>query len=257
MEAYMKLVDLSQPWGHDTPPFPGQSGPVIQWTKRLSTERVNIQRIDTTLHVGTHLDAPLHFLSAGKDIESLDLDQLYGPGIVVDISPYASDYSLFTPDLIQSIADVHPGDILLIHTGYHRYFTYGSEPDEERYFCKHPGPERSFVEWCLKMKFRLLGIDASSMDHPMNTIIRNLRPDLAHEAAKRLGGSLDEVFPAADFQCMHTRLFPHDIVHVENLGGDIKMLLNQRVTLGAFPWRFRGGEAAMCRVIAFVDSSQP
>ena len=32
----MRLVDLTQPWGYDTPPFPGQSGPTIRWIKRLS-----------------------------------------------------------------------------------------------------------------------------------------------------------------------------------------------------------------------------
>lgn len=250
----MRLVDLSQPWGYDTPPFPGQAGPGIQWIKRLSTDRVNIQHIETTLHVGTHLDAPLHFVSAGKDIEAIRLDQLYGSAVVADISSLVSDYSIYTPELVQSVVDVKPGDMLFIHTGYQRYFTYGDTPDEERYFCKHPGPDRSFAEWCLDMKFRLLGVDASSMDHPMNTVIRRLRPDLALEAQKYLGKQLDDIFPAADFQCMHTLLFPHDLVHVENIGGDIIKVLNQRVTIGVFPWRFRGGEAAMCRVVAFLDA---
>ncbi len=87
----------------------------------------------------------------------------------------------------------------------------------------------------------------------MNTIIRRLRPDLALEAEKNLGEKLDNIFTTSDFQCMHTQLFPHDLVHVENVGGDIALLLNQRVTIGVFPWRFRGGEAAMCRVVAFLD----
>ena len=52
---------------------------------------------------------------------------------------------------------------------------------------------------------------------------------------------------------MHIQLFPHDLVHVENSGGDIALLLNRRVTVGVFPWRFRGAEAAMCRVVAFLD----
>ena len=45
----------------------------------------------------------------------------------------------------------------------------------------------------------------------------------------------------------------HDLVHVENIGSDIALLLNRRVTISVFPWRFRGGEAAMCRVVAFLD----
>ena len=52
---------------------------------------------------------------------------------------------------------------------------------------------------------------------------------------------------------MHTFLFPHDIVHCENVGGDIDRLLNRRCVIGAFPWRFVGGEAAFCRIVAFLD----
>jgi arylformamidase len=249
----MKLIDLSQPWGANTPPFPGQSGPVIQWEKRLSSDRVNVQRVDTTLHVGTHLDAPLHFISGGKDIDAFGLDRLFGVGIVADVSDIAVDYGLITPEAVRASADIRPGDILFLHTGYHRYAPYGATPDEERYFVKHPGPSSAFAEWALTMQFRLLGIDASSMDHPMNTVLRRLRPDLAHEAEAALECPLDEVFPPADFQCMHRRLFPHDLVHVENLGGDVELILNERTVLGVFPSRFRGGEAAMCRAVAFVD----
>lgn len=250
----MRVVDLSQPWGYASAPFPGQTGPVVSWERRLASDRVNVQRITSTLHVGTHLDAPLHFVSGGKDIEALDLARLFGEGIIVDISAAVEDYAVITPDLVAGVADVRPGDILFLHTGYHRYSSYGIAPDEERYFCRHPGPDRRFVAWALKMRFRLLGVDAASMDHPMNTAIRRLRPDLAAEAAGRLGRSLDDLFPDDSFQCMHRELFTEDLVHVENLGGDIEAVLNQRLIIGVFPWRFRGGEAAMCRAVGFVGS---
>ena len=29
-------------------------------------------------------------------------------------------------------------------------------------------------------------------------------------------------------------------------------ILDQRVTVGCFPWRFMGGEAAFCRFVAFI-----
>jgi kynurenine formamidase len=249
----MNIIDLSQPWGYQSAPFPGQSGPIVSWEKRLSSDRVNVQRITSTLHVGTHLDAPLHFVSDGKDIEALGLQRLYGEGVVVDVSAAVRDYSIITPELVMAAADIRPGDILFVHTGYHRYSTYGASPDEERYFCKHPGPDRRFASWALSMRLRLLGVDASSMDHPMNTAIRRLRPDVAALAAESLGRDLDEVFPPDSFQCMHRDLFVEELVHVENLGGDIEQVLNRRTTIGVFPWRFRGGEAALCRAVAFVE----
>ncbi|MEZ4582591.1 MAG: hypothetical protein R2851_10370 [Caldilineaceae bacterium] len=44
-------------------------------------------------------------------------------------------------------------------------------------------------------------------------------------------------------------------MHVENLGGDIGLpeLQNRRLTIGVFPWLFKGGEAAFCRAVAFVE----
>ena len=34
------------------------------------------------------------------------------------------------------------------------------------------------------------------------------------------------------------------------------LLLNQRVTIGCFPWRFVDGEASIARVVAFVEDRQ-
>ncbi len=38
------------------------------------------------------------------------------------------------------------------------------------------------------------------------------------------------------------------------MGGDIgrKELHNKRITLGVFPWNFKGGEAAFCRAVAWL-----
>jgi kynurenine formamidase len=87
----------------------------------------------------------------------------------------------------------------------------------------------------------------------MNTVIRRMRADEAELAEEKLGASLDEVFPRDDYQIMHTLLFPHDVIHIENLGGEIDKVLDQRITFGCFPWRFQGGEAAFCRAVAFLD----
>jgi hypothetical protein len=52
---------------------------------------------------------------------------------------------------------------------------------------------------------------------------------------------------------MHLEMFNHGIVHAECLGGDIDLLLNQRVTIGCFPWRLVDGESCIARIVAFVD----
>jgi len=145
----------------------------------------------------------------------------------------------------------------VIHTGYHRYYTENwtdrTELDETRYFIRHPGPTREFAEWVLDRGVRWLAVDAGSADHPMNTVIRRIRADEAVDAEKKLGRSLDELWPRDDYQIMHTLLFPHDVVHIENLGGEIDKVLDQKILFGCFPWRFQGGEAALCRAVAMIE----
>jgi arylformamidase len=51
-------------------------------------------------------------------------------------------------------------------------------------------------------------------------------------------------------------MFPFGIIHAECIGGDIDLLLNQRVTIGFFPWRFVDGEASIGRCVAFVEDKQ-
>jgi arylformamidase len=147
----------------------------------------------------------------------------------------------------------------VIHTGYHRYYPENwadlSTVDETRYFIRHPGPTRAFADWILDRGGRWLAVDVGSADHPMNTDIRRIRPDEADEAERKLGRPLEDIFPRQDHQLMHTLLFPHDVVRIENVGGEIDRVLDRKVTFGCFPWRFQEGEAAPCRAVAFLEES--
>jgi kynurenine formamidase len=122
---------------------------------------------------------------------------------------------------------------------------------------KHPGPTKEFSHWCRQMKIKWIGVDCGSADHPMNTKIREWAPVQAKEAdlymQQKYGKTLDEIFPTADYQLMHIDLFPQDIIHAENLGGDIAEILNRRLVIGCFPWRFVGGESSICRIVAFDE----
>jgi kynurenine formamidase len=259
----MKFIDLTQDFSLHTPAFAGYAGPAIRWIKRLAFDRAGGQEITMTLHVSTHLDAPAHFYSGGKFIGDLPLDFLIGPACVVDLERMGlGDFDLYGPEHFERWEKdtghrIERGDILVIHTGYHRHYPENwadrSAVDETKYFIRHPGPTRAFAEWVLSRGVRWIAVDVGSADHPMNTVIRRIRADEAEEAEKKLGRGLDDIFPKADYQIMHTLLFPHDVIHIENLGGRIDDVLDQKVMFGCFPWRFQGGEAAPCRAVAIVE----
>jgi kynurenine formamidase len=80
-----------------------------------------------------------------------------------------------------------------------------------------------------------------------------MRPDLVEEFEDLRRRKLHEVFPKEDLFVMHRVPFRHNILHVENLGGDVEQVLNRRCLIGVFPWRFVGGEASICRVVAFLE----
>src|SRR5947209_2960494 len=93
----MRVIDLSQNWNMDTPGFATYEGPTIKWIKRVAFDKVGGQYISSTLHVGTHLDAPRHFITNGQDIGSIPLDKLVGPGVVVDLEALGiGDYDIYT-----------------------------------------------------------------------------------------------------------------------------------------------------------------
>ena len=114
-----------------------------------------------------------------------------------------------------------------------------------------------FADWCKKMQIKWIGVDCGPADHPMNTKIRDWMPKLAQECDKyfkeKYKKSIDEIFPPDHYQLMHIQLFPLDIIHAENLGGEIDKILNKRTIVGCFPWKFMGGESAFCRIVAFEE----
>lgn len=256
----MKLIDLTIPFGVGTPPWPTYIPLEIKYFKRLAPNGANGQVLTHSNHVGTHLDGEIHFYTPGKDIAELDLDFLVNDGVIVDLSDAVGDYQVYTSKMVEDRVEVKEGDILVIHTGYHHFGWDQPTADEIRYMVKHPGPDREFAEWAKKKKLRWIGVDCGSADHPMNTIIRDWMPRQAREAddlfQKKYGKPLAEFYDDSKYQLMHIEMFPHGIIHAECLGGDIDLLLNQRVKIGFFPWRFVDGEASIGRCVAFVDDDQ-
>jgi arylformamidase len=224
----------------------------VQWVKRMASHGTNHQKITTQLHIGTHIDAPLHWREEGMDIASIPLDRLFGPAVVVDLSDTHHDFDVIRPADIEARADVQPGDVLIIHTGYHRYYAGGAEPDLVRYFFKRPGGEGDLAEWLVERQIRWLGIDSSSPDHPMNSNTATWWPLVVAEAEETMGVKPAERFPLHCQTIIHRILFESNILIVENLSGAVLQLASRQARVCAFPWKFAGGEAAFVRVVGFV-----
>jgi len=256
----MKIIDLTIPFGIGTPPWPTYEPLEIKYFKRLAPNGANGELLTHSNHVGTHLDGEIHFYTPGKDIASLDMDFLVGPGVVVDLCDAVGDYEIYTSQMVEERVEVREGDILIIHTGYHHFGWDHPTADEIRYMVQHPGPDREFADWAKKKKIKWIGVDCGSADHPMNTIIRQWMPNQAKEAdaffRQKYGQSLEERFDPSKYQLMHIEMFPYGIIHAECIGGEIDLLTNRRTTIGFFPWRFVDGESSIGRCVALVDDDE-
>ena len=261
----MKVYDLSQLLNQEVFSWPYYPPFEVKYIKRKAEHGVNAQYIQTSNHMGTHLDAPRHFVTGGMTIDQIPMDWLYGPGVIVDLTDEMDELAVYTPEMIESRAEVREGDRLILHTGWHRHAQFGDDPDEEKYVHRHPGAHPDMVPWLLKKKIHIWGVDVISTDHPMDLPIGRFlgTGSFGHcarvrkQAEDKFGGpeEVDRLFPEEDYQLTHNRLFKHNCMHVENMGGEISApeIQNRRINIGIFPWKFKDGEAAFCRAVAFVE----
>ena len=93
-----KIYDLSQALNADCSFWPFYPPFEVKYFKRKSEHGVNAQYIQTSNHMGTHLDAPRHFVTNGKTIDQIPIEWCYGPGVIVDLSDVLDDLDVFTPE---------------------------------------------------------------------------------------------------------------------------------------------------------------
>ena len=71
----------------------------------------NVSRLSTSTHIGTHMDAPLHFLENAPAMETLPIDAVVGPARVVQVrDPEALHVAELEPLALQ------PGERVLFRT---------------------------------------------------------------------------------------------------------------------------------------------
>ncbi|RWR11864.1 arylformamidase [Siminovitchia fortis] len=82
-----KWIDISQPLTNDIGVWPGDTPFAfrLSFTKE-QTGSVNIGQFTTSVHTGTHVDAPYHFDEHGKKVHELDLNLYVGRARVVDVT---------------------------------------------------------------------------------------------------------------------------------------------------------------------------
>jgi kynurenine formamidase len=127
-------------------------------------------------HVGTHMDAPIHFSKDAISVDQVPLSWMVGPAAVIDFSERAAN----NPDAMLSVNDIKKwesahgnipdGAIVIARSGWGRYW-----PDKKRYLgtdkfgdvthLRFPGFSADAVKYLLdNRKVVAIAIDTASMD---------------------------------------------------------------------------------------------
>ena len=82
-----RLIDITKDLVA-TAPYPGDPAPELTVLSSIgSGDACNMARLSTTLHCGTHADAPLHFFSGGAPINAVDAERFIGECEVIEVPP--------------------------------------------------------------------------------------------------------------------------------------------------------------------------
>ncbi len=196
-----------------TPALPVWTGdPPVRLSQPSHLERgdiCTITRLDISAHTGTHLDAPAHFIRGGSTVETLDLDLLIGPALVVD----ARGHGHLTAAAFDALAIPDGVQRLLLRTDNSLHWQRGETAFAEDFIAIDP----SGAAWLVARGVRLVGIDYLSV------------------------GSFDNGVPT------HEILLGAGVIAVEGL--DLSAIEPGPYQLICLPIKLGGADGAPCRAV--------
>jgi arylformamidase len=155
-ENLLKILDISVPISAELPVWPGDPPIVLERYKFISEENAsNDSRIACSVHSGTHVDAPAHFIENGASVEQLPLEILMGPVTVV--APLEAE--VITPQLLEAQALAPETRRLLIKTKNSALWADPGHPFNPDFVALNSESAR----WIVDKGIDLVGIDYLSI----------------------------------------------------------------------------------------------
>jgi len=206
----IKIYDLSLLISDDLPTYPGD--PVVRLAPKVEYKNkgYNVTSVSMGTHSGTHIDAPLHLIDGGGDINSLSLGLFFGQATFVDIPKKPN--SPVTESDFKNV-EIPEGDILIVRTGWED-MAYKKD-----YFTGFPYFSPGVSQHLISKKIKALGTDMPSVDGPDSK------------------------------GAFHKKMLSAGIPLIEALVG-LKQVCGQRMYFSALPLNIKAGDGSPTRAAA-------
>lgn len=160
----MRYIDLSHEFVDNMPVFPGDPPTTLKQIASVAKEGYTDHQLTTVMHVGTHMDAPLHMIEGGKYMSEIPIDHFAGPGVLID----ARGQKTVDADLLRELK-IPSGGIALVLTGMDKkYKTPGYETG-------YPSWTEAFARALVSSGIKVVGMDMMNPDtdesYPIHKIL--------------------------------------------------------------------------------------
>ena len=121
--------------------IPGKIHPEGEWYVMSDVELMD--------HVGTHIEAPFHFLKAGMDLSQIPLSQLMGEAVVLDLRESEAEGGVTLAQVqaaTEKAGGIREGDIVFGQMGRVGYFATDA------------------LEWLVAQGMKLMGVDSGGVE---------------------------------------------------------------------------------------------
>lgn len=213
-----KYIDLTHKITNEISIFPGDKPPSIKQVANVRDNHHKVSKLSFSSHIGTHIDAPSHFIENGKNLDELDVSYFFGKAYTIDCS-YLNEIT--KAELLAVEDKIRYADFLLFFTG--KQYQWG----KESYLKNLTVMTKKASIWLSQHQIKGIGADAISHDK------------IDADASK------GETYVHYDF-------LSREKILIENLN-NLDQIVGKFVNFVCLPLYYESSDGSPSRAVAYLD----
>ena len=155
---FQKIIDLTLVIEHGTRGYEVNPVCFFNQYQTIQEDGYNLMQVILNSHVGTHIDAPYHFLDDGLKLDEIPLERFMGEAVIIDCSYKKAKELITLKDLEGSKDRVKENGIVLIRTDWDRYYP------GRAFNYDMPNVSLECIDFFVEKKINMLGLQTPSLN---------------------------------------------------------------------------------------------